>query len=137
MARILAFDYGLKRTGIAATDPLQIIASPLETVPTERLWEYLHDYMQNEEVEAFVVGYPLKADGTSTDSTPAVDAFIEELKKRYPAIQVHIIDEYGSSKDAVRAMLAGGTKQKYRRQKGNIDRMAATLLLQEFLQHRL
>jgi putative Holliday junction resolvase len=137
MARILAFDYGLSRTGIAVTDPLQIIASPLETVPTEQLWEYLHRYLQKEEVEAFVVGYPLKADGSPTHATTAVDAFIQELKQRYPHIALHTVDEYGSSKDAVRAMIAGGTKQKYRRQKGNIDRTAATLLLQEFLQHRL
>ncbi|GIV39419.1 MAG: putative pre-16S rRNA nuclease [Thermonema sp.] len=137
MARILAFDYGIKRTGLAVTDPLQIIASPLETVATAHLWDFLHDYMQKEEVEAFVVGYPLKADGSPTDSTAAIDAFIRELKKRYPSVQVHLVDEYGSSKDAVRAMIAGGTKQKYRRRKENIDRMAATLLLQEFLQQRL
>lgn len=136
MARIMAFDYGLKRIGIAVTDPLQLIASPLQTVENQAIWQFLQQYLQKEAVEAFVVGYPIRADGSNTHATKPIEKFIEQLRMHYPHIAVHIVDEYGSSRDALRAMIAGGTRQKYRRQKGNIDRTAATLLLQEYLQSR-
>lgn len=133
MPRILAIDYGAKRTGLAVTDPLQIIASALETIPTEKVIDYLKKYTQNEEVEAFVVGMPLNLDGTETDGTVYVKKFIEELKVTFPKIKIHLEDERFTSKMAVSAMIAGGMKKKDRQNKANIDKISAVIILQSFM----
>jgi putative holliday junction resolvase len=133
MPRILAIDYGAKRTGLAVTDPLKIIASALETVFTEKLIEYLKNYVKNEEIEAFVVGMPLNLDSSETDGTAYVKRFIEELKTVFPAIPIHLEDERFTSKMAVSAMISGGMKKKDRQNKGNIDKISATIILQSYM----
>ena len=137
MPRILAIDYGAKRTGLAVTDPSQIIASALETVPTEKLLEFLKKYAQNEPIEAFVVGMPKNLNGTSTDGTAYVERFIIELKAAFPEIPVHLHDERFTSKMAVQTMIAGGMKKKDRQIKGNIDKISAVIILQSFMESKL
>jgi putative Holliday junction resolvase len=134
MPRILAIDYGAKRTGLAVTDPSKIIASALETVPTDNLLAYLKKYTQNEAVEAFVVGMPKNLDGTTTDGTPYVERFVVELKNIFPEIPIHLHDERFTSKMAMQTMIAGGMKKKDRQIKGNIDKISAVIILQSFME---
>lgn len=129
----MAIDYGGKRTGLAVTDPLQIIASALETVETKNLLDYLKNYCEKEDVEAFVLGKPLSLDGSETHASPLVHSFAEELKKKFPGKPIHYVDERYTSKMAVQSMIASGVKKKDRRKKGNIDKVAATIILQEFM----
>ena len=133
MSRILALDYGGKRTGIATTDPLQIIASPLITVQTEDLMDFLTSYIAKEEVSELVVGQPTRHDGSFSGIEKYVLEFIEKFKAAHPTISVHRINEMYSSKDAMQALIASGVKKKGRRDKKLLDSTAATLLLQEFL----
>lgn len=133
MARIIGVDYGTKRTGLATTDPLQIIASPLDTVPSFQAVTYLTSYSQQENIEAFVVGMPKNLDNTDTDATKYVEAFVRTLKKAFPHLSVHLHDERFTSKLALRAMIDGGTSRKYRREKANMDKISATIILQSFL----
>jgi putative Holliday junction resolvase len=134
MPRILAIDYGAKRTGLAVTDPSKIIASALETVPTDKLLEYLKKYTQNEAVEAFVVGMPKNLDGTTTDGTAYVERFVIELKNIFPETAIHLHDERFTSKMAMQTMIAGGMKKKDRQIKGNIDKISAVIILQSFME---
>lgn len=136
MARILALDYGKKRTGIAVTDPLQMIASPLTTVETQQLFEYLKDYVAKETVEKILIGLPLNLDGTDTDATAAVRHNIRRLKNSFPEIPIETVDEEYSSKEAAKAMAEMGMKKKDRQEKGNLDMMAAALMLRKFLDNR-
>lgn len=133
MPRILAIDYGAKRTGLAVTDPSKIIASALETVPTDKLLEYLKKYTQTEAVEAFVVGMPKNLDGTATDGTAYVERFVVELKNSFPETPIHLHDERFTSKMAMQTMIAGGMKKKDRQVKGNIDKISAVIILQSFM----
>ncbi|MFD2521136.1 Holliday junction resolvase RuvX [Emticicia soli] len=133
MPRLLAIDYGAKRTGIAVSDPLQIIASALETVPSNTLIEYLKKYIQSEPVEAFIVGMPKNLDGSETDGTVYVKRLLEELKANFPTIPVHLQDERFTSKMAVQTMIAGGMKKKDRQIKGNVDKISAVIILQGFM----
>ncbi|MGB0851065.1 MAG: Holliday junction resolvase RuvX [Bacteroidia bacterium] len=133
MARILALDYGGKRTGIAVTDPLQIIASPLITVETKDLMEYLNNYFKTEEVSDMVVGQPTRHDGSFSGIETEIVKFIDKFKNLYPMIALHRINEMYSSKDAMQALIDSGLKKKKRRDKKLLDSTAATLLLQEFL----
>ncbi len=133
MPRILAIDYGAKRTGLAVTDPSKIIASALETVPTDKLLEYLKKYTQTEAVEAFVVGMPKNLDGTATDGTAYVERFVVELKNSFPETPIHLHDERFTSKMAMQTMIAGGMKKKDRQIKGNIDKISAVIILQSFM----
>lgn len=137
MPRILSIDYGGKRTGLAVTDPLQIIASALTTVETDKLLSYLKDYLQKEEVEAFVVGEPFRADGSHSDIEQEIKKFIVKLKEQHPGIQVHRIDESFSSQKAQQALIQSGVKKKKRRQKNLLDSTAATVILQDYLASRL
>jgi putative Holliday junction resolvase len=134
MARLLAIDFGTKRTGIAVTDPLQLIASALETVPSHQLLQYLKAYVEREPVEAFIVGLPKRLDGTDTDNTPRVRRFVELLQKTLPAIPVHWHDERFTSVMALQAMIASGSTKKDRRDKGNIDKVSAAIILQSFME---
>lgn len=136
MGRLLAIDLGKVRTGIAVTDPLKIIATPLETVPTASLIEYLSVYQKKEEVEAFVLGFPKTLLNEETEMTVHVKKLSEALQEKFPLIPVHLIDERFTSKMAFDAMLAGGMKKKDRRVKGNIDKISATIILQSFLDRR-
>ncbi len=136
MARILGIDYGGKRTGLAVTDPLQIIASALDTVPTVDLLDYLKSYCSKEEVTDFVIGQPLSLDGSDTDATPLVKAFVESLKMAFPDKNIHFVDESYTSKLAMRSLIESGVKKKDRRKKGSLDKIAATIILQDFMNER-
>ena len=136
MARILAIDYGLKRTGIAVTDPLRIIATALETVETEKLINYLNTYFQKESVDQLVVGMPRRLNNEDTDMTPHVRRLVVQLNQRFPEKPVTLIDERFTSSIALQTMIAGGMKKKDRRIKGNVDKISATLILQSFLESR-
>lgn len=133
MARILAIDLGLKRTGIATTDPLQIIATALETVETSHLISFLQDYIEREPVERFVVGLPKKLNNEDTDMTQPVHRLVETLKKKFPTVPVALVDERFTSSIAKQAMISGGMKKKDRRVKGNVDKVSATLILQSYM----
>ncbi len=132
--RILCIDYGAKRTGIAVTDPLQIIASALTTIETKNIFDFLKNYTKTESVELILVGAPLNLNNSDTHATPLVRQFINRLQKEIPGIPVKTFDERYTSKMAVRAMVEMGMKKKDRRKKENIDQIAATMMLQEYLQ---
>jgi len=134
MPRILAIDYGLKRTGLAVTDPLQIIANGLTTVESPRLINFLKEYFKKEEVEMIIVGEPKNWDDTDTHATPLVKKIVERLKKEFPKIPITMVDERFTSKMASRAMIDMGMKKKQRRNKALIDEIAATIMLQEYLE---
>ena len=134
MARILSIDYGKKRTGLAVTDPLKIIASGLTTVETQKLFPFLKDYFAKEGVEEVIVGMPTNMDDSDTHATPLVRKFIEQFKKNFPAIPISEVDERFTSKMATQAMLDMGLKKKQRQNKALVDEIAATIMLQEYLQ---
>jgi len=136
MARVIGIDYGTKRVGLAVTDPLQIIATPLETIRTHLILDYLTNYCREQDTEAFVVGLPRKLDNSETDATPHVKGFVKKLKKKFPKKTVHLQDERFTSKDALNAMIEGGTTKKFRREKGNIDKVSATIILQSYLEKK-
>jgi len=133
MGRILAIDYGLKRTGIAVTDPLRIIATPLETVVTANLFQFLTSYLQKEKVDEFVVGMPKTLSNEDSEIAPTVRKFVENLKVKFPEKSVHLADERFTSSMAMQAMIDGGMKKKDRQVKGNIDKISATIILQSFI----
>lgn len=133
MARILSIDYGAKRTGLAVTDPLQIIATGLTTVETKTLMPFLKQYCSQEQVELFLVGEPKNWDDTDTHATPLVQAFVVQLQKAFPAIPIKRVDERYTSKLASQAMVQMGMKKKDRRDKRNVDEIAAAIMLQEYL----
>ena len=135
MARIIGIDYGQNRTGIAVTDPLQIIAGGLATVASGEVEKWLERYMAAEPVERIVVGCPVMLNGSESDTmTRYVLPFLNRLKKKFPDIDIETVDERYTSKLAVRAMIDGGMKKKDRRNKANIDRISATILLQGYLE---
>lgn len=136
MARIMAIDYGLKRTGLAVTDPMQIIATALETVRTHTITDYLKKYLESEPVEAFIVGMPKKLDNTDTNNTRHVEAFVNRLKKCFPEIPVHTHDERFTSSMALKSMIASGYSKADRREKGNIDKISATIILQSYMESK-
>ncbi len=136
MARILAIDYGTKRVGLAVTDPLQLIATALETVHSTQVINFLKTYCQREPVEAFVVGMPTNLDGSDTSNTPHVRGFIRILRKTFPEIPLHEHDERFTSVMALQSLIAMGTTKKDRRDKGVVDRVSATIILQSFLDSR-
>jgi len=134
MARIICIDYGGKRTGLAVTDPLQIIATALTTVATKDLFSYLKQYFANEQVELILIGEPLNLNDTATHATPLVEQAVKRLQKEFPHMPLKKVDERFTSKMASRAMVEMGMKKKDRQVKGNIDQIAATIMLQEYLQ---
>lgn len=136
MARILALDYGTRRTGIAITDPFQLIASGLTTVATDDLWAFLEQYLREEDVERIVVGEPRQMDNTPSEVEGAIGVFLKELNKRYPQLPVSREDERFTSKMALRTMVEGGMKKKKRRQKETLDQISATLILQSYLSRK-
>ena len=134
MARILSIDYGFKRTGLAVTDPLQIIATGLTTVESKQLIPFLKDYFAREEVELIIIGEPKNWDDTDTHATPLVEKCIKQLQKNFPAIPIKKVDERYTSKMAKDAMLEMGLKKMQRRNKKLVDEIAATIMLQEYMQ---
>lgn len=136
MGRILAIDYGKKRTGLAVTDPLQLIASGLTTVLTHDLIPYLKKYFAQETVSEIIIGEPKGLDGNATDATALVTECIRILHKNFPDMPVKKIDERFTSKIAFRSMIDSGLKKKDRQNKALVDEISATVLLQEYLQHK-
>ena len=134
MARILSIDYGGKRTGLAVTDPLQIIATGLETIESGGLIPWLKKYVAQEDVELIIIGLPKNWDESDTHGTPLVEAVIKKIQKEFPLMPVKTVDERYSSKMAKDAMIQMGMKKKDRRDKKNVDVIAATIILQEYLE---
>lgn len=133
MGRVMAIDYGLKRTGLAVTDPLRIISTPLDTVQSVSLLKFIKDYSQKEVVDEFVVGMPKTLGNEDSSIAPAVRRFIVELKKIFPDKPVHLMDERFTSSIAKRTLIEGGMKKKDRQNKANIDKVSATIILQDFM----
>jgi putative Holliday junction resolvase len=133
MGRILAIDYGVKRTGLAVTDPMQIIASGLTTVDTKELIQYLKTYVTTEEVEKFVVGEPKQMDNTASESEVHIQKFLEKLSKEFTNIPIVRVDERFTSKMAFQTMIDSGLKKKQRQNKALVDEISATLILQSYL----
>jgi len=133
MARILSIDYGLKRTGIAVTDPLKIIATGLTTIPSNTLITFLKDYFLKEDVELVIIGEPKNLDDSDTHATSLVKSMIKKLMKEFPAKRIRTVDERYTSKMASQAMIDMGMKKMQRRNKAFIDEIAATIMLQEYL----
>lgn len=133
MARILGIDYGTKKTGIAATDPLQIICSPMTTVPTPELFDFLKNYMTEEEVEAIVIGDSKNLDGTPSQIAHLVVGFVRKLSKLYPKIEMIMQDERFTSIEAKRIILKSGANKKKRRDKSLVDKVSASLILQAYM----
>jgi len=133
MPRILSIDYGLKRTGLAVTDPLKIIATGLTTIPSNTLISFLKNYFSKEEVELVIIGEPKNWDDTHTHATPLVKSIIKKMMKEFPAMKIKTVDERYTSKMASQAMIDMGMKRMQRRNKGLVDQIAATIMLQEYL----
>jgi putative Holliday junction resolvase len=136
MGRILAIDYGLKRTGLAVTDPLQIIATALDVIETSRLVDFLRTYFRKETVEEVVVGMPKRLNNEDSEIAPQVRKFVEHFKIAFPDKPIFLADERFTSSIAHRAMIDGGMKKSERRVKGNVDKISATLILQNYLEMR-
>ena len=134
MSRVLAFDFGLRRIGVAVTDPLQIIANTLETIPSNEIYPFIKKYCSEEEVEAFVVGYPFAHGHSENEIIPHIEKFIAELNKLYPDKKVYKIDESFTSRMAQQTLLMSGVNKKERRKKGNIDAISANIILQSYLE---
>ena len=137
MGKALGIDYGTKRTGIAITDAMQIIASGLTTVATHTLDDFISNLVQKESIECFVVGDPKNLDGTATDSTGHINGFVKRIKQTYPDIPIHQIDERFTSKIAKQSILASGAKKKVRQNKALVDQVSATILLQNYLDYKV
>ena len=136
MGRIIGIDYGLKRIGLAVTDPMQMFASPLTTVKAPEFEIFIKNYLEGNEVEAFVIGYPVQMNNSPSASVSFINPFIKKLKKTYPHIHIYLADERFTSKMAVRAMIEGGVKKKDRQNKSMIDKISASIILQSFLDNR-
>lgn len=133
MGRILAIDYGKKRTGLAVTDPLQIIATALDVIESPKLFSYLKTYFQKEPVDAIVIGLPKTLRNEEEEMARLVRSVAEQLRNTFPDKPLHFLDERFTSKIALRTMIDSGTKKKDRREKGNVDKISATIILQDFL----
>ncbi|MBQ6045377.1 MAG: Holliday junction resolvase RuvX [Bacteroidales bacterium] len=136
MERLIGIDYGRKRTGLAASDPLGIFASALDTVPSAKIIDYLQKYSQKETITRFVVGYPMNLDGRPSEAAADVDAFLPVLKRAFPGVPVELEDERFTSVLAHRAMIEGGMKYKDRRNKSSVDRISAAIILQGYMDRK-
>lgn len=136
MARILCLDYGRKRVGIAVTDPGQIIASRLTTVPTHTLWEFLKTYFEKENVEQLVVGYPRQMNNEASEAVRYINPFLKKFQKVYPEVKLELFDERFTSKMAFQTMIDGGIKKKQRQDKAMVDAVSATIILQSYLEQK-
>lgn len=136
MGRIMGIDYGRKRTGVAVTDPLQIIAGNLATVPTHTLMQYIKDYVVRESVDRIVIGQPSQLNGEPSESMKYITPFVNRLRKELPDMPVVMYDERFTSTIAHQAMIDGGMKKSDRRDKSRVDAIAATIILNDYLQSR-
>ncbi|MFZ1808453.1 MAG: Holliday junction resolvase RuvX [Cyclobacteriaceae bacterium] len=136
MGRIMAIDYGTKRTGLAVTDPMRIIATALETVETPKLLTYLKEYFLKEQVDELVIGLPKQMNNTDSETAPFVRQMAAKINEAFPALPVKYVDERFTSKIALRAMVDGGMKKKDRRDKQNVDKISAVLILQTYMESR-
>lgn len=136
MARILSIDYGKKRTGIAVTDPMQMIANPLTTVDTTTLFDFIKQYMESEEVERIIVGKPLQTNGEASENMKRVEPFVNRLKKLYPTILIEYYDERFTSVLAHKAMIDSGISKKARQDKALVDKISASIILEDYLESR-
>lgn len=134
MARILCIDYGQKRTGLAVTDPLQIIAGGLATVSTQQLMSYLRAYMERESVERIVIGEPRQTNGQPSENYPRVMQFVAQWRRQFPQVPIVTYDERFTSVLAHQAMLHGGLKKKARQDKALVDELSATIILEDYLE---
>ncbi len=134
MGRFLALDIGRKRTGVAITDPLRIIASPLETIPTHKLLDYLSELFQKENIDMLIVGYPRQMNNTPSEAVTYINPLIKSIKKKFPLLPVELVDERFTSKMAMQAMIDGGMKKKDRQDKSNVDKISAALILQNYME---
>ena len=136
MARILSIDYGKKRTGLAVTDPLQIIANGLATVSTSELLSYLKDYLSREQVERIIIGRPLQTNGQPSENLQRVEQFVNRWKKEMPDVPVEYVDERFTSVLAHQAMIDGGLRKKARQDKALVDKISATIILEDYLRSK-
>jgi putative holliday junction resolvase len=136
MGRIIGIDYGLKRIGLAVTDPLQIFASPLITVSPAEFDNFIEGYLRTDEVDAFVIGYPVQMNNQPSAAVIYINPFIKKLKKAYPEKHIYLADERFTSKMALRTMIEGGVKKKDRSNKLMVDKISASIILQSFLNGR-
>ena len=136
MNRIVGIDYGRARVGVAVSDPLRIFASPVETVPSAKIIEYLKKYALSETVERFVVGWPLNMNGAPAQAAPDVEAFLKQLRKAFPDVPVSLEDERFTSVLAHRAMIDGGMKKSERRDKNSVDKISSAIILQSYLDRK-
>ncbi len=136
MARILAIDYGKKRVGLAVTDPLQIIAGRLTTIPSHTLLDFLKEYFQKEKVEKVVVGYPKQLNNEASEAVRYINPFLKKFQQIYPEMQLEIIDERFTSKIAFQTMITGGVKKEKRKDKAMVDGISATIILQSYLEQQ-
>jgi putative Holliday junction resolvase len=134
MGRILALDYGLRRVGLAVTDPMQMLAIPLDTIDTSKVIQYLKDYFLRENVETIILGFPKNMDGNDTDATPLVEKFNLELSTNFPNIPIKLVDERLTSRMAKQTLIDAGYKKKDRKNKKLVDTVAAALILQTYLE---
>jgi len=134
LARLLAIDYGRKRVGLAVSDPMQIIANGLDTVHAKDVLDYLQKYMETEEVECIVVGYPKQLNNEDSESMKYLKPFLGQLKKRFPDMPIEMVDERFTSKIAFQSMIDGGMTKKQRRDKAVIDKISATIILQSYME---
>lgn len=133
----MAFDFGKKRTGIAVTDPLQIIASALTTVETQNIYKFISDYIKEEKVECFVVGFPTQYENAApSHSAPLIKKFVKQLNKKFPDIPVELEDEHFTSKLAMQVMIDGGLKKMQRRDKAMVDKVSASIILQSYMSRK-
>jgi putative Holliday junction resolvase len=137
MPRILAIDYGIKRTGIAVTDELQIIASGLTTITSETVISFLKDYFSKEKVSTVLIGEPKQMNGLPSESTPVIEKFVATFSSEFPEMKVIRVDERFTSKMAFQTMIDSGLSKKQRQNKGLVDEIAATILLQDFLTRKM
>lgn len=136
MSRILAIDYGRKRTGVAVTDPMQIISTGLTTVPTHELESFITKYVEQEKVERIIIGHPRQMNYEDSDNMKSIVPFINRLRKLLPNMPVELVDERFTSVLAHKAMLAGGLKKKDRQNKALVDEISATIILQSYLESK-
>ena len=137
MGRILGIDYGTKRIGLAVTDSLQIFASPLTTISTVKFNDFIQSYLQKEEVDSFVIGYPVQLNNKPSETVNYINPFIKKLRKTFPDKSIHFVDERFTSQMALKTMIDGGVKKKDRKDKSLVDKISASIILQSFLDSRL
>ena len=136
MGRIIGIDYGTKRIGLAVTDPLQIFASPLDTVKPDEFYRYLNNYLKTEVIDAFVIGYPMQMNNKPSESVNQINPFIKKLNQTFPGKLIHLVDERFTSQMAFQTMIDGGLRKNDRRDKSLIDKISASIILQSFLDKR-